>query len=455
VLVFVYYLISLTGQAMARQGKIAPAVGIWAANFLFALAGMALLWKVDRASLEVGSVGAFVKEWWEKVRPPKELLEERRADIRVLRGPQQTSRFPLILDNYVLRNFFQYLMLVLMAFTVLTLVFTFFELIGDIIRNRVALVTVGEYLINVLPSLIDTTMPLSTLIAVLVTFSLLQSSNELTAMKATGVSIYRTIAPVLVVALTLSAALFFFEQYYLPDTYTRQEALRNSIKGKPAQTFLRPERKWIFGEKNVIYYYEHFDAEADQFSGLSGFEFDPHSFAIVKRMYATHAHWEDRMNKWVLEDGWVRTMQEGAVKSYQKFDVTTLAEVAEPPAYFKKEVKQSAEMNYSELDAYIQDLRQSGFDVVRLRVQLYKKLAFPLIVFVMALLAVPFALTAGRRGALTGVAVALGLAIVYWVTNGLFEALGNVNYLPAALAAWAPDLLFALAGGYLLFKVPT
>src|SRR4051812_43640692 len=90
VLVFVYYLISLTGQAMARQGKIAPAVGIWAANFLFALAGMALLWKVDRASLEVGSVGAFVKEWWEKVRPPKELLEERRADIRVLRGPQQT-----------------------------------------------------------------------------------------------------------------------------------------------------------------------------------------------------------------------------------------------------------------------------------------------------------------------------------------------------------------------------
>ena len=92
---------------------------------------------------------------------------------------------------------------------------------------------------------------------------------------------------------------------------------------------------------------------------------------------------------------------------------------------------------------------------MRLRVQLQKKFAFPIITFVMAMLAVPFALTAGRRGTLAGVATAVGIAVVYFIVSGLFEAMGNTNQLPPALAAWSPDLLFALAGGYMILKVPT
>ena len=73
----------------------------------------------------------------------------------------------------------------------------------------------------------------------------------------------------------------------------------------------------------------------------------------------------------------------------------------------------------------------------------------------MAILAVPFALSSGRRGALAGVAMAIGIAVNYWVGIGFFEAMGNASQLPPALAAWSPDLLFGLAGGYLLLKVPT
>jgi lipopolysaccharide export LptBFGC system permease protein LptF len=135
--------------------------------------------------------------------------------------------------------------------------------------------------------------------------------------------------------------------------------------------------------------------------------------------------------------------------------VATFPELAEAPPYFKKEVKQSSEMNYEELSRYIKDLQQSGFDVVRLRVQLQKKFAFPLITFVMAVLAIPFALSAGRRGALAGVATAIAIAVVYWVSSGLFEAMGNISQLPAALAAWAPDVIFGFAGGYMILRVPT
>ena len=135
--------------------------------------------------------------------------------------------------------------------------------------------------------------------------------------------------------------------------------------------------------------------------------------------------------------------------------MATFPQSSEPPTYFKKEVKQSLEMNYEDLRRYIHDLQQSGFDVVRLRVQLHKKFAFPMITFVMAVLAVPFSLSAGKRGAIAAVAVAVGIAVVYWTVSGLFEAMGNLSQLPPALAAWSPDLIFGFVGGYLILKVPT
>jgi lipopolysaccharide export LptBFGC system permease protein LptF len=92
---------------------------------------------------------------------------------------------------------------------------------------------------------------------------------------------------------------------------------------------------------------------------------------------------------------------------------------------------------------------------MRLRVQLNRKIAYPLITLVMAILAVPFALSMGRRGSLAGIGVAIGVAIAYFVVDGVFEAMGNVNMLPALLAAWSPDLVFALAGGYLLLRSST
>ena len=97
---------------------------------------------------------------------------------------------------------------------------------------------------------------LGMLLAVLVTFGLLQRSNEITAIKATGVSLYRTIVPVLIASSLVAGVLFLSDQLYLPYTNKRQDALRNQIKGKPAQTYLRPDRKWIFGQHSDIYYYQ-------------------------------------------------------------------------------------------------------------------------------------------------------------------------------------------------------
>jgi lipopolysaccharide export LptBFGC system permease protein LptF len=161
------------------------------------------------------------------------------------------------------------------------------------------------------------------------------------------------------------------------------------------------------------------------------------------------------VSRWIFENGWQRTFSGTTVASYQPFTVATFPEVREQPAYFNKENKPSDEMSYAELNKYIADLRQSGFNTVELRVQLHNKLSVPAISFIMAIIAVPFALTMGKRGGLMGVATAIGVALAYWTLGQIFSSMGNVSTLPPMLAAWSPDLLFGLAGGYLLLRTPT
>jgi LPS export ABC transporter permease LptF/LPS export ABC transporter permease LptG len=460
VLVFAYYSLSLVGVSLARQGKVSPGLGVWLANIVFLLAGAFLLWRAERKPLDI----APLRNLWHPFKaglqegggilirpsPPEDVFKRAASRWRVF-----SARFPMILDDYVMQDFIAYLLMILATFLILILIFTLFELLGDILRNQISPLVVGEYLLSVSPYFLYNITPLAVLLAVLVTFGLMQRSSEIIAIKATGISIYRIVLPVLVVASLLATGLFFFDQFYLPHANKRQDALRNLIKGKPAQTYLNPERKWIFGQHSSIYYYRFFDSERDQFGNLSVFQFDPATFQMTHRVYAERAHWEGNLQRWICEQGWERTLRGPAIESYRTFDVSTFAAINEPPVYFKKEVKQSSEMNYEELRRYIHDLQQSGFDVVRLKVQLQKKFAFPFIALVMAVLAVPFALSTSKRGAITGVAVAVGIAVVYTVVSNLFEAMGNVSQLPPVLAAWSPDLIFGLAGGYLILKVPT
>ena len=459
-LVVVYYFFSLLGVQMARQGRMSPWFGSWMGNIFFFVCGLFLLWRVDRMPIELGSVSATWKSLLQRL---QSIGSDRRRfiDRSAVVGESESrrsrfsARFPLIFDDMILRDFALYLTLILSTFLVLALVFTFFELLTDIVRNKVPLITVAEYLWNLSPSMIYLMAPMAVLLGVLITFGLMDKSSELIAMKASGFSVYRATLPVIVICGLFAGALFIFDQIYIPKTNREQEILRNEIKGKPPQTYLQADRKWIFGQSNEIYYYRVFDPDQDHFGGISVFEFDPNSFQLTRRIYAEHARWEDRLQKWVFEEGWVRTLHGTSIQEYRTFDVATFDELHENPSYFKKEVKQSSEMTYDELRRSIDDLQQSGFDTVRLKVQLQKKIAFPLITLVMAVLAIPFSASGRRGGALVGVAVALGIAVVYWVAAGLFEAMGDANQLPAMLAAWAPDLIFGFAGGYMLLRVPT
>jgi LPS export ABC transporter permease LptG/LPS export ABC transporter permease LptF len=465
-LVFAYYLLSSTGIALGKQNWISAFFAVWSANLIFATGGLFLLWQMASGGRVLSAITAWTSRFQ---RPDSAVLAKpfatplggllSRFQPRSQRAKARNV-FPRILDEYVVREFLGIFFLVLASFVMLMLVFTFFELIGDILRNHIAFTMIGEYLINLTPSMLYQITPLAVLIAVLVTFGVLNRNSEIIAMKATGISLYRLVVPVVSISAILAIGLFLFDQFYLPQANRRQEALHNIIKGKPPQTVLHPEQNWIFGqprhgEPGRIFYYQFFDPDRNEFANLSLFEFDPSTFALSRRIFAARAVWDAGTASWRFLNGWQRDFIGANVTEFHEFRQASFAEIHEDPGYFKKESWQAQEMNFGQLDRYIGDLRQSGFDTVRLRVELWHKLAYPLVAIIMAVLAIPFALSMGRRGSLTGIAVAIAVALAYWVVDGLFGAMGNVNYLPAAMAAWSSDVLFGLVGGYLLLKTPT
>jgi LPS export ABC transporter permease LptG len=293
-------------------------------------------------------------------------------------------------------------------------------------------------------------------VASLICFGVLTKYNEVTAFKAGGVSVHRLAAPVLLMSMAISLLLFGFDHYYIPDANRRQEMLRAEIKKKPVATYLRPDRQWVYGQGSRVYNFRYLDPKQATMSKVNVFELDPKTFHIVHQISAERARWDNRSHAWIFEDGMAQEAREGR-DNYREFRgaTATFPELTETPTWFVKEEKEYKEMNFEELGRYIGELRAIGLDTTPLRVQYYKKFSVPLFAVIMAILSVPFAFIAGSRGAMTGVGISFGIAIAYWTVSTLFEQVGDMNQLPAMMAAWSPDVIFSFAGLYFMARMRT
>jgi len=458
-LAFLYYMARITFISLARQGTLTPEAAMWLPNLLFAVGGLIMAARLEKpgdtdllgvVSARLGWVLYLLRP---RRRPGARGLE--RLEPRMWLG--RFSLLPRITDTYVLTSFLFYFVLLLASFVLTFQFFTYFELLSDIIKNHIPMNRVLAYHLFLTPRLIYELAPFGVLTAILVAFGVLTKHNEVTALKACGVSVYRLAAPILIAGVVLSCALFAFDHYWVPDADKRQDALRAEIKGRPAQTFLQPDRRWISGLHDRMYYYKYFDQAAHVMLGVNVYEIDPARFRLKRHISAERARWEPGLRAWVFENGWSRDMNGNNVTRFDDFsgDTRTFPELEEQPDYFVKEVKQSSQMNFRELGAYIGELQQSGFDTIQLQVQLQKKFSVPLFALIMAMVSIPFAFLAGNRGAMAGVGISLGIAIAYWSVGQVFEQFGNLSQLPVQIAAWSPDAIFSLAGLYFLARMRT
>jgi LPS export ABC transporter permease LptG/LPS export ABC transporter permease LptF len=457
-LAFIYWMGHIGANGLAKQHKLPVGVAMWIPNVVFALIGIVLLTRLEIPGDRdwIGMATDWIRSLWGRLRGTLSLAP---SPIRGRRGWRMFLA-PQVADTYVLYGFLFYFALLLVSFVLMTQVYTFFELLSDIVKNNIAMSRVFTYLFFLTPQLIYDSAPISVLVAVLITFGILSKHNEVTAFKACGISLYRLALPILVMSLLLSGGLFAFDHYYVPDANRKQDAIRKEIKGKPVQTYLNPGRHWVFapGSRNDarIYYYKYLDPAQKVMVGPQVFELDPANFQVRKHISAEKARWEPALKAWIFENGWSRDFTSRPPK-FLNFagQATTFQELEETQDYFLQEVLQDQQMNFQQLAAYIRDLQRSGIDTITLQVRFYRKFAVPLFALVMALISVPFAFIAGTRGATAGVGVSFGIAMAYWAIGKLFEQLGDINLLPATVAAWSPDFLFAMAGLYFFTRMRT
>jgi LPS export ABC transporter permease LptF/LPS export ABC transporter permease LptG len=458
-----YYLMFTIGANLARQGVIPVWTGIWSANLITAGLGLFLLPRLERmpGSSRTNAFLDWIIAWRIWTRFSREETGAHAAlngvvnHVSIFSRRKRRGGIPQILDVYLLRSFVYYFLLLTIGFILLYEVFTFFELLDDIAQHRTSFVELIQYFIYLACYLFYQLAPLAALVAVLITLGVMTKNNELVAFKASGLSLYRIAVPLLITGAVLATSLVLLDDTYLPYANQRQDALRNQIKGRPAQTFYQPNQRWIFGENAKVYNYDLFDPDHQLFGGLNVFELDPATFEVRRRIYAARGHWDAQQRIWILESGWIRDFDHGHVVRFAPFLANALSELNEPPSYFNREVRQYYQMTWWELKRYIADLGQAGFDVARLSVQLQRKISFPLIAPIIILLAIPFSILVGTRGAIGGLALGVGIAIVYWAAAALTEAMGAVGQLPPLLAAWAPDTVFGFLGLYFFLKMPT
>jgi len=455
-LALIYWIGLGTLVSLSRQGKLSPALAVWLPDLIFAAFGIVSLARLEKPGDRdvIGNILGFFRGL-SQVPQQRTQRAIDRQQAKILMG-----RFPLvpqIIDRYVLASFLFYFGMLVLTFVAIFHIFEFFQLLSDIIRNSIGLNTILEYHFWLTPRLIYDFTPIGVLASVLVVFAILTKHNEITAFKACGISAHRLTIPILAACLGLSAGLFAFDYFWVPDADRRQDQLRSVIKGKAPQTYLHPERKWINTEHNRIYYYEYFDPASRVMSGVNIYEIDPLPFRLKRHIFAKRARWEPTLNKWEFQSGWCADIKGTALTGYDSFPdgIRTFKELDEGPDYFMREAHQSRQMNFQELGIYIADLQKKGFDTIALQVQLNKKFSVPMFAFIMAMVSIPFAFLAGNRGAMAGVGVSLALAIAYWSVDKLFEQVGALGQLPPEMAAWSPDVLFSLAGLYFLVRMRT
>src|SRR5215475_4520096 len=237
-----YYLLFVIGAGFARQGVVPPFVGMWAANVILVLAGLALLPRMERYWSEATPLSFFARYFaLRRLRQRRRELARARVPIRAENGilarsengpvrvengaassataepfPRATSNYPTIIDLYLLRRFLYFFFLILLAFIALFETFTFFELLDDIARHRIPFLVVIDYFRYLIPYLVYQLSPLAALVATLVTLGILSKNNEITAFKASGISLYRLALPLLASGLVLAASLLILDDTYLP-----------------------------------------------------------------------------------------------------------------------------------------------------------------------------------------------------------------------------------------------
>lgn len=357
-----------------------------------------------------------------------------------------------IIDRYIAREFGKLFGLILMSFVAIFLIVDFFGKIRFFMSNSATLVQVTSHFFFEIPMIVSQTTPAAVLLTALATFGMLARTNEMVAMKANGISLYRAARPVLVIGAVICLFNFVVSEIIAPKTTAKAEYIRTiEVTKKENLPAFKQNQVW-YRSKNGIYNFKVFDPASNTLQGITIYYLD-HGFRLQKRVDAERAEWRD--GKWILHRLLITRFEEGTFPRLEWIPQAD-GDIPEKPADFKMVEIDIEQMGFFSLRRYVEKLQSEGFDATRYLADLYGKMAFSFISLILVVIGISFSMTGVRSGGMTrNIGAGLVIGFSYWMVHAFFLSLGRSGTIPPLLSAWVANAIFGTAALVLFFKIRT
>ena len=360
-----------------------------------------------------------------------------------------TRRRPIakVLSRYLMSEFLRVVALCLVAFIVVYLIADFTDRIDNFLKHQAPVETIIRYFLVRIPLIVNEVLPVAVLGAMLLSLGGMSRHNELTAMRACGVSSAQIVTPLLGVSLMLSIGDFVWNEKVVPYFATRAHYINTiEINKRQMRGLLHDQQIWARSRDN-FYNIDSFDPHGPTLVGISIYEID-RGFHLKGLLEIPKASWNG--NQWMFDEGVKRVFAADG-----EIETTPLAQgtldLEEKPEDLMAVERDAEEFNYSELKALIENLRQKGIDATEYLVDLDLKLAVPFVCTVMALISMPLGMRQLRSTSLANnIGRGLVIGASYWFVLALAVSLGHSAALPPIVAAWTANTIFAAIGTFLL-----
>jgi lipopolysaccharide export system permease protein len=344
-------------------------------------------------------------------------------------------------------------MLILLSFTALFLIIDLFERMRMFLSHHATIYPILTYLIYMIPMIVSQAIPVAVLLASLIVFSNLSKYSEILAMKANGVSLYRTSIPVIIITFFICMLSFLFNEYITP--YANEKADHIKIveieKQKPLGSF-KQDQIWYRGAKG-IYNFKMFDPETNTLKGITINYLDK-NFSLTTRIDAEIARWEN--NQWVFYNLMITRFSVGQFP-FVEWVSKKVIDLPEKPVDFTGVQKEAGKMGYMELKRYIKKIQSEGYDATRYVVDMHGKVAFTLVSIILVIIGISFSLMKTERSG--GIMQCIGVGIVvgfsYWVVHALSMSFGRSGTVPPILSAWIANLILGAISIFMYLRVKT
>ena len=359
-----------------------------------------------------------------------------------------------ILSKYFAKEFTKLLMLCQIIFVFIYLIIDFVQKIDNFVHAQVSAVNILSFLIYKIPFIFIFTLPVATLISIIIMFSLLAKRNEFTAMKACGLDIFRVTQPIFVSAVLLGMVCFILNELVVPYTSSKSNEIWNVEVGKHDPTQFQGINQYWYKSSDAICWMRHFDY-ANQSMEHPTFYFFDDSFRLIKIIDGEKAIFIN--GKWHVEQGTVQEFDSNGGYQTDRFETPRLLSLKESPETFLRSFgekeKSPEDMSFLRLKRYAQRVIMEGYDNREYLIYMNYKISFPFIVLIMVLIGIPISVKFEKIGTPSAISLGVCLCFLYYVVLGFARSLGLSGTLPPILSAWLTNLVFFFFGVYLMMKI--